>query len=704
LGLNLFGLQALFEPASIAILGASSDPAKIGGRPISFLRDNGFTGALYPVNPRHQEVQGLTAYARLADIPGPVDLALISVPRPRVLAALRSCADRGVTGVTIFSAGFAETGDEEGTLLQAQITGIAHETGIRVLGPNCLGSVNRKHGVSASFAASEREPRPAGNVGGIALISQSGAVAAYCVLAGLRRGVTFDPWISTGNEADVQLADCLAYLALDDDVKVIAVYLEGSRDGDDLRAALTIARDRGKPVVLVKAGRSEAGSKAAASHTASLVGSEQTFLALARQYNVCLAESLDDLICLAYTFGFAALPGGPRTGVITASGGAGILMADAADDVGLQMPPLPADVQAELRAVWPAAGVGNPIDTTGQVVNDRQLLSEFLQVVLRARTFDSLIVFLSHIGLFPDWSPVAVEALSDARAKFPDAEISVAMLMTPEVKRQVESLGIRAYDDPTTAVRALGRAITITRGMAGDPPLPPKGRGPLTVPVPAGAVLSEFDSAALLDAAGIPVAPRRRVQSAGEAASAAAELAVPVAVKIISANLLHKSDVGGVVLNVDGPDAAAEAYQRVIASARAAAPEATIDGVLLSPMIGGGTESIIGVNNDPVFGPTVMFGLGGVFVESIRDVTFRLAPFSPAEALRMLGEIRGRAALETPRGGRPRDLTALARTLSALSVYADEHRDDIQSIDVNPLMVLPEGEGVVAVDAVISGR
>jgi acyl-CoA synthetase (NDP forming) len=306
--------------------------------------------------------------------------------------------------------------------------------------------------------------------------------------------------------------------------------------------------------------------------------------------------------------------------------------------------------------------------------------------------------------MFPDWSPVAVDALSDARAKFPDAEISVAMLMTPEVKRQVESLGIRAYDDPTTAVRALGRAITITRGMAGDPPLPPKGRGPLTVPVPAGAVLSEFDSAALLDAAGIPVAPRRRVQSAGEAASAAAELAVPVAVKIISAGLLHKSDVGGVVLNVDGPDAAAEAYQRVIASARAAAPEATIDGVLLSPMIGGGTESIIGVSNDPVFGPTVMFGLGGVFVESIRDVTFRLAPFSPAEALRMLGEIRGRAALETPRGGRPRDLTALARTLSALSVYADEHRDDIQSIDVNPLMVLPEGEGVVAVDAVISGR
>jgi len=703
LGLNLSGLQALFEPRSIAILGASSDPAKIGGRPISFLRDNGFTGVIYPVNPRHAEIQGLTAYASLADIPQPVDLALISVPRPAVLEAVQACADAGVTAATIFSAGFAETGDEQGRLLQAQIAGIARDTGLRVLGPNCLGSVSRRHGVSASFAASERESRPAGNVGGIALISQSGAVAAYCVLAGLRRGVTFDPWISTGNEADVQLADCLAYLALDDDVKVIALYLEGSRDGDDLRAALTIARDRGKPVIVMKAGRSEAGSKAAASHTASLVGSEQTFLALARQYNVCLAESLDDLINLAYTFGFAPLPTGTRTGVITSSGGAGILMADAADDVGLQMPPLPADVQAELRAVWPAAGVGNPIDTTGQLVNDGRLLSEFLQVALRSRAFDSLIVFLSYIGMFPDWSPVAVDALRDAKAKYPDAEISVAMLTTPQVRRQLQSFGIRTFDDPTTAVRALGRAITVIRGLAEDSPLPPTGSGAGTVPVPAGTVLSEFDSAALLEAAGIPVAARRRVRSAAQAASAAAELAVPLAVKVISADLLHKSDVGGVILNVTGPDAAA-AYQQVIASVQAAAPDAVIDGVLLSPMISGGTETIIGVSNDPVFGPTVMFGLGGVFVESIRDVTFRLAPFTPDEALRMVGEIRGRAVLESPRGQPPRDLNALARTLSALSVYADEHRDDIASIDVNPLLVLADGEGVLAVDAVITGR
>ncbi len=704
MGLNLAGLRALFQPGSIAILGASADPGKIGGRPISFLRGNGFTGAIYPINPRHREVQGLPAYASLADVAQPVDLALISVPRPAVLAAVRSCAEAGVKAVTIFSAGFAETGAGEGALLQAQITDVSRETGIRVLGPNCLGSVSRQHGVSASFAASERVPRPDGNVGGIALISQSGAVAAYCVLAGLRQGVTFDPWISTGNEADVQLADCLAYLAIDDDVKVIAAYLEGCRDGDALREALAIARGRGKPVILLKAGRSEVGSRAAASHTASLVGAAQTFEALARQYNVCLAESLDDLIGLSYTFGFGPPPSGPRTGVITSSGGAGILMADAADDVGLQMPPLPPGVQAQLRETWPAAGVGNPIDTTGQLVNDGRLLAEFLQAVLRAGTFDSHIVFLSYIGLFPDWSHVAVDALRDARAKYPDAEISLAMLTTPEVRREVQSLGIRTFDDPTTAVRALGRATAVMRGFAAEPPLPPSGRSPGTVPVPAGAVLSEFDSAALLEAAGLPVVPRRRVHSADEAASAAAELAVPLAVKVISADLPHKSDVGGVALGIRGPADAAEAYRRVVGSVRELAPQARIDGVLLSPMISGGTETIIGVNNDPVFGPTVMFGLGGVFVEAIRDVTFRVAPFSAAEAGRMLGEIRGRAVLAAPRGAPRRDLDALAAALSALSRYADEHRDDIQSIDVNPLMVLAEGDGVIAVNAVITGR
>jgi acyl-CoA synthetase (NDP forming) len=704
MALNVSGLDALFQPRSIAVLGASSDPAKIGGRPITFLRDNGFTGSIYPINPRHEQVQGLAAYASLADVADRIDLALVSVPRPAVLEAVRSCAAAGVTAATIFSSGFAETGSAEGVSLQAQIAEVARESGMRILGPNCLGSVSHKHGVSASFAASEREARAPDNVGGVALISQSGAVAAYCVLAGLRRGITFDPWISTGNEADVQLADCLAYLALDDDVHVIAAYVEGCRDGDGLREALAMARERGKPVVLLKVGRSEVGSKAAASHTGSLVGSEQTFDALARQYNVCRAESLEDLMDLAYTFGFAPPPTGRRTGVITSSGGVGILMADAAAENGLDMPALPPAAKAKLLEMLPAAGVGNPIDTTGQLVNDGQLLTAFLRIVLQDGGFDSLLVFLSYIGLFPDWSHVAVDALADARAKFPDVDISLAMLTTPEVKRAIEALGIKVFSDPTIATRALGRGIAVMRGFRDDASPPPRGPQPSTVPIAAGGVLSEFDSAALLEAAGLPVVPRRRVHSAEEAARLASDQTGPWAVKVISPDVLHKSDIGGVVLDVHGPDEASAAYEQVLASVRTFQPDARVDGVLFSPMVSSGVETIIGMNNDPVFGPTIMFGLGGVLVESLRDVTFRLAPFAPDEAMRMIGEIKGRSALTAPRGAPPRDLAALAAALSALSWYADEHRDDIQSIDLNPVLVLAEGDGVVAVDALVVGR
>jgi acyl-CoA synthetase (NDP forming) len=700
--LNLVGLDALLEPRSIAVFGASSDPSKIGGRPITFLRQNGFTGEIYPINPKHTEVQGLTAYAAITEIDRPVDLALISVPSAAVLGAVESCAEAGVRVATVFSAGFAEAA-EDGAEHQARIADVARAAGMRILGPNCLGSSSRRRGVSASFAASEGRPRPDGNLDGVALISQSGAIAAYCVLAGMGRGINFDPWISTGNECDIQLADCLAYLAMQDDVFVIAAYVEGCSDGDRLREALAIAHERRKPVILLKAGRSEVGIRAVASHTASLVGSNEAFDALVQQYNVCSADSLDDLMDLSYMFGFGSPPAGRRTGLITSSGGVGILMADVAAENGLEVPPLPPHAQTALREVWPAAGTGNPIDTTAQLVNDGELLSKFLQTVLRDGGFDSLIVFLSYIGLIPDWAHAAVEALQEARASYPDADISLAMLTSPPVRKEIEALGIRVFDDPTKAVRAIGRAVATAEGSDGVAPPRPASPQRAAAPIAASRTLSEFDSAQLLEAAGLPIVPRRRAGSPEQARAAAREFAGPMAVKILSADILHKSDIGGVVLDVVGADAAAEAYAGIIESVRKHAPDAAIDGVLLSPMVPDGLETIVGVTNDPVFGPVVMFGLGGVFVETIKDVACRLAPFGESEAMRMIRGIKGYALLEGARGTAPRDVPALAVTLSALSRFADEHRQDIQSIDLNPVLVLAEGNGVVAVDAVVVG-
>lgn len=702
MALQLDGLDALMAPKSIAVVGASADPAKIGGRPLKFLRQNGFAGEIFPINPRHQEIQGLRAYSSLAEVHEPVDLALVSVPERAVVEAVRDCADAGVRAVTIFSAGFAEAA-RDGAAAQAEIAAIGGAANMRILGPNCLGSANRRDGVSASFAASEGRPRPEGNVEGVALVSQSGAVAAYCVLAGLDRGVNFDPWVSTGNECDIQLADCLAYLALDDDVRVVAAYMEGCRDGDRLREALALAYERNKPVVLLKAGRSDVGARAAASHTAALVGSEHTFNALAKQYNVCIASSLDDLMDLSYGLGFSAAPTGARTGLVTSSGGAGILMADAAVEAGLEIPELPAPAQDALREIWPAAGVGNPIDTTAQLVNDKRLLSRFLHTVLAQGDFDSLIVFLSYIGLIPDWSHAAVEALTEAKASFPESDISLAMLSSPPVRRSIESIGIRVFDDPTKAVRVIGRAVENARGFERPAPMRPSG---VLVAGDAsdGEILSEVESAQLLESAGIPVISRRHVRSASEAAEAYHELRGAVAVKAVSADIPHKTEAGAVALGISSPDEAAAAYTQVVDAAGRYAPSAHIDGALVSRMAEGGLETILGVANDPVFGPTVLFGLGGIFVESIRDVTVRLAPFTKEEAMRMITDIQAYPALQGARGGPARDLDALAEALATLSRFADEHRGDIATVDVNPFLVMPAGQGAVAVDALVVRR
>ncbi|HEX3929851.1 MAG TPA: acetate--CoA ligase family protein [Nocardioides sp.] len=702
MGLQLDGLDALLSPKSIAVLGASADPSKIGGRPLTYLRANGFAGEIYPINPRHAQIQGMTAYASIQDVPDAIDLALVSVPGPAVVDSVRACADRGVRVATIFSAGFAET-SPDGAGAQEEIAGISRDSGMRVLGPNCLGSANRRAGVSASFAASEGRPRPEGNLDGVALVSQSGAIAAYCVLAGLDRGISFDPWISTGNECDIQLADCLAHLALDDDVRVVAAYLEGCRDGDGLREALALAHERGKPVILLKSGRSTVGARAAASHTASMVGSAETYEALMRQYNVCVADSLDDLMDLSYGIGFGPVPSGSRTGLVTSSGGVGILMADVAESVALDVPPLPETAQLALREVWPSAGVENPIDTTAQLVNDQRLLAQFLVTALGQGGFDSMIVFLSYIGLIPSWSHAAVDALREARAAFPESQISLAMLTTPEVRASIESMGIRVFDDPTTAVRVMGRSVANRQGFQ-SPAAPPPTTVASSSTITGSGTLSEVDSAAVLSAAGVPVAPGVHVHSAEEAARAAADFGSAVVVKVVSQDLPHKSEAGGVRLDVTTPEAAARAYDEVTRAAARYAPDARLDGALVSPMLTGGLETILGVVSDPVFGPVVMFGLGGVYVEVLRDASYRLAPFTVTEATSMIQEIRGYGLLSGARGKPARDVASLATALSRLSVFADEHRHDLDSIDLNPFLVMPEGAGSVAVDALVVRR
>lgn len=702
---DVTGLSALFEPRSIAILGASSDPTKIGGRPVRFAKESGFTGAVYPVNPKADTIQGLPAFPDIESVPGDVDLALIALPNAAVVDAVRACGRKGAKVVTIFSAGFAEMG-EEGAAQQQELVDIARNYGMRLLGPNCIGSMNRRTGAVGTFAASSGVEFAQKPLATVALASQSGAIASEWVVSGTQQGLQFDPWLSTGNEADIQLADVLAYMAHDPSVEVIAAYLEGARDGKRLREALQLAQEAGKPVVALKVGRSEVGATAAASHTASLVGSDQVFDALFEQHGVIRVDSMAELFDVCYALSIGKLPDGDRLGILTGSGGVGIIAADEAVEHGLNVTPTSETLRHDLKAIWPPAGVGNPIDLTAQLMNDPRLLPSFIDACLDGGGFDQLVLGVTYMGFLDPWADLLVKGLTSARASHPDAPIVVTALTRPDVKRTLEELSIPVFADISNAVKVMGRISDYARRRRQLEDCPaPDSAAPHVEAVPElPDALTEVTAKAFLSAAGIEVVSETVVSSAAAAAEAQADLSAAVVLKVVSPDIVHKTEAGGVVLSVATPDEAAVAYENIMASVRAYDPDARIDGVLVSPMITDGVETILGVTNDPTFGPVVVFGLGGVFVEVLKDVTYRLAPFGIETARSMVRDIRGHVMLEGVRGAEPSDVEALAEALVTLSRLADAHRDRLDSIDVNPFVVRPAGRGALALDAFVAVR
>lgn len=695
-------LHALFHPRSIAMIGASTDPTKIGGRTFRYVKDNWREGALYPVNSRNAEVQGVATVPEVAALPEGVDLAFVMVPAAAVVETLEACAARGVRHAVIFSSGFAEAGGDEGVGAQRRIGEIARSSGMRVIGPNCMGVMNVRERLFGTFTAAFEYGLP--QPGRVSLVSQSGAFGSHCFVVARERGLGLGLWLTTGNESDVDVADGLAYLAEDPETDVILAYLEGARDKGRLVHALALARANGKPVIMLKVGRSEVGALAASSHTASLVGADAVYDAVFRQYGVHRADTIDELIDMAYACLPRRFPVGRRVGLATISGGVGVLMADAATAAGLELPPLPDDAQARLKELLPFAAVRNPVDFTAQALNDVSLIEKYLRVMLAEGGCDAVVVFLTTVGL----NPVMMEKLADGLAAlprdFPNALLVLAMLSRPEARSTLEAQGYLLFEDPTRAVNAVKMLMDFGRSFAhaGAEKAPPA----LTaaeVPLPHGP-LGEHKAKRVLAAAGLPVVPERLASGPAEARAAADALGYPAVLKVASPDILHKSEVGGVVLGLQDGDAVAAACEALLARVHAAAPQARIEGVLVAPMISGGVETLLGVQRDPVFGPVVAFGLGGVFVEVLQDVALRVAPFNEAEAHAMIREIRGYPVLEGARG-RPRaDVDALARALARLSAFAAAHADRLQSLDVNPFLVLPEGQGAVAVDALIELR
>ena len=696
--IDLASLEPLFRPRSIAVLGASSSPTKIGGRPVAALIANGFEGGIYPVNPRSETIQGLPAFASVKDVPHPVDLAICTVPAGAVMQVLRECADKGVGALLVFTSGFAEIG--EGAAQDA-MAGLAREAGIRLMGPNCMGMVNfRSRAIGSFHPAFCEEVEP----GAIGLVSQSGAFGALCYVLARERGQSFSYMFTTGNEADVDVGDCTAFLAEDPDTRAILLYVEGCRNGPKFLEALERARANGKPVIAIKLGRTAAGAAAAASHTAALAGEDAVYDAVFRQFGVYRAESIEEFFDIARSCVIGTLPANDRVAMITVSGGVGVLMADDADRRGLAVPPMPEAAQRQMRELVPFAAPRNPIDVTGQVLNDFSLLDRAIDLAIGSGGYGSVVSFQGSVGRNPDMREGSRRGWLRRKAGHPGVHFAVCGFSAPDYVRDLEAAGIPVYEEATHATRAIAAMAGFARSFRAWRPRPavPAG-GPAAFPLPdADGPLDELAALEVLAAAGVPTISARGAGSAEEAAAAAAEIGFPVAVKVRSPDIVHKSDVGGVRLGVADEAEASAAFEAIVAACREAAPEARIDGCLVAPMVGGGVETILGVQRDPVFGPIVMFGLGGIFVEVLRDVTFRAAPFDKAEAHAMIRSITGWPVLTGVRDRPACDLDALAAALSRLSLFAAATEAAVESLDVNPFLVRPEG--AVALDAALVRR
>lgn len=690
-------LTTLFAPRSIAVVGASSSPTKVGGLPLDYQRRFGFDGALYAINPKATEVQGLQAHPSLVAVGAPIDLAICAVPAALALAAVDDAIAASVRSMVMFTSGFAEVG-EQGAQLQRLIGARARAAGLRLIGPNCLGFMNIARNIYATFTPAPLSGRVA--PGRIGLVSQSGAFGAYAYLMARERGVGLSTWVTTGNEADLQAADCVAWLADDEQTDVIMAYLEACRDGPRLRAALALAQARGKPVVMVKVGRSALGAQAAASHTAALAGDDAVYDALFKAYGVLRAHSLREWFDLASSAAVAPRPHGHSVGVLTVSGGVAAMMADEAAQGGLELTPLSDTAQATLRSWVPFSAARNPVDITGQVTNDATLLERAARLMLQDQPYASWLGFFGGAGLWDDYWPVLLSLIKGLRAEYPELLLAVSTLLAPARRAELEAQHCLVFNDPTDAIRTIAALARLRR-----PGLPPtRALAAASLTLPPGA-LSEPASLALLRQAGVPVVDHRLAADRQQAAAAARELGGELVLKVASADIPHKSDIGGVVLGLQGESELVGAWDQMMARVRAARPDAVIDGALVARRVRGGVECIAGVRVDPVFGPVLLFGLGGVFVETLRDVSLRLLPIERSDALDMIRELRGFAILRGVRGDEGVDLDSIADTLLALAELAQRTGPSLASAEINPLLARPRtAGGCVAVDALVVGR
>lgn len=685
------GMRALLAPRSVAILGASEDLNRLNGRPLKFLIRAGYKGRIFPVNPKYSEIAGHKCYPDVASIPEPVDLAIVGVPARLVIDSIRALGQKKVLAAIVFASGFGEMG-AEGQQLERALVAEARAQGVRVLGPNGLGLINAFDGMLATFSQYGNGETPAGP---IAFVTQSGAFGTAIAALGRQRGLGLGYFVNTGNEADVDFVAAMSAVLEDARIKVGIGYIEGLKDGAGFRALARRAATVGKPLVVAKVGRTGAGARAASSHTGSLAGEDAVFGAVARQFAVVRARNDGQLLDFAEVFATTPLPEGRGVAVITQSGGAGVMMADRAEELGLEVPVLADATRAKLKGVLPDFGaLGNPVDVTAQFIADPASLRETMRIVLDDPKVSVAVVWFQLMTEFVDrLLPIFAEIKQAARKPF----VVVWVAGPPEGIKRLRELGIAVLAAAEPAIDAVGALIEYAEAKRRLLAAPEKIALPSPTRLPAGAgAVPTADAGKALAAFGVPLVATLMAKDADAAATAAAALGYPVALKIESADLPHKTEAGGVRLGLEDAQAVRAAAAEILASARAFKPDARIAGVAVQAMAPPGVEVVVGLKRDPVFGMVVMAGLGGIFVEVLKDVSFRAAPIDEAEALRMLDELKGAKVLAGARGRPAADRAALARLIAAVSRFGAAHADRLAELDLNPVIAGPGG--AVAVD------
>ena len=697
-------LHSFFWPESIAVLGASPDLHRIRGRLLHQLRENGFPGRILPVNRSYTDIAGLRCYPSIAAVGGPVDLALVAIPAAGVAMAVEECAEAGVKNTLIISSGFAEEGGASADM-QAALVEVTGRTGIRACGPNCEGYFNALGNVATTFSptveVTEDADRKLVSDRRVGVIAQSGGIGFALFNRGKAAGIGFSYVISTGNEADLNMADFLDYMIEDPNTAAVMLFCEAVRNGPSFVAALDKARRCGKPVIAVKVGRSVAGSRASASHTASLSGSYTAYHAVFQRYGVIEAEDADEAVAIAGVLVSCPLPKGRRVGIITPSGGGGVWMADTLSSAGLIVPPLSARMQARLRSLMPSYGApGNPVDVTAQGSQTGPATMTAMETLAESDEIDMLVLITSLTSV----TRVSLDAervrATAARCGKP-MTVWTYTLPSEFGRTAAANCGPFVHSDLRNVGIAMARLADYAEALARPIPALPTAIDAVPIMPGSSRVLAEYAAKQAL-AGFLPPSAEALATTAAEAVDAATLLGFPVALKVQSPELPHKTEAGAVRLHLSDAKAVRSAYDTIMRDVLAHKADLRIDGVLVQRMAPKGHEMVIGMINDATFGPLMMVGFGGVTVELFGDVAHAPAPVDVEEAERMIRSLRSAPLLTGFRGSKPIDLAPVTSLIARLSEAALAHAERIAEMEFNPVILHADGSGLTIADALVT--